>query len=96
MAYPFAPTPTYREFKARLQSEFDCKFVKLEGELIDPQGRKRPVYYFERFVNGKPVRVAAPDLTDDTCILFSVMRSVCTRLDIPASAFGLNLGWVVQ
>jgi hypothetical protein len=93
MAYPFAPTPTYGEFKARLQAEFDCKLLKLYGKLIDPGGQERSVYYFARTVNGQEIRVAAPDLTDDTTILFSVMRSICTRLNIPASAFGLDLGW---
>lgn len=94
MAYPLAPALSYADFKVRLEKEFDCKLVKLDGKLIDPQGAGHTVHYFERKIGTKVLRSAAPDLSDDTILLFSVMRSVCAKLDIPAEAFGLDLGWV--
>lgn len=93
MAYPFAPAVSFAELKARLQREFACRYLRLDGRLIDPDGKERPVYYFERDLgDGNTARATAPDLADDDRVLFSVIRSLCARLKIDPDAFGLNLG----
>lgn len=94
MAYPFTAAIHYGEFKDRIAREFDVTTVRLRGTLIDPQGAVHDVYYFERRVGDRVLRAPVPDLPDDTIVLFSVMRSVCARLEISARAFGLELGWV--
>ena len=92
MAYPFAPCPSFAELKARLAKEFDCKYLQLEAQLVDPQGHQRHVFYFERTVDGETIRVVAPDLPDDEIVIYSVTRSICNRLKVDPAAFGLDLG----
>ena len=92
MAYPFSKVPLYGEVKARLEKEFACKYVKVDGKLVGPDGKAHDVYYFERAVKGKILRVNAPDLSDKEYILWSVLRSLCTRLDVDLKAFGLDIG----
>ena len=92
MAYPFAKVPLYGEVKQRLEKEFGCTFKKADGKLIAPDGSEHDVYYFERTVKEKTLRAAAPDLTDKDFVLWSVLRSLCARLEIDPTAFGLNLG----
>lgn len=92
MPYPFAPSLTYGEFKARLGSEFGCTFEKLEGRIVDQDGDEHDVYYFSRDVSGEIFTASAPDLSNDTMLLFSVIRSICARLRIPPESFGLDLG----
>ena len=92
MAYPLAKAITYAELKDRLQKEFSCKFLKADGKLTDPEGREHEVRYFERVVEGKTLQVSAPDLADDDRVLYSVIRSLCSRLHIDPTVFGLTLG----
>jgi hypothetical protein len=91
-AYPFTPAIKYAALKERLQAEFNCKLLKVEGKIKDLQGGEHDVYYFERSHEGKVYRAAAPDLADETPVLYSVIRSLCTRLHIEPAKFGLNLG----
>jgi hypothetical protein len=92
MAYPFAKVPRYGELKRRFEKEFDCVHLKAEGTLKDSQGNEHVVYYFERVVGGKTLQANTPDLKDDERVLWSVVRSLCARLDIDPAAFGLDLG----
>jgi hypothetical protein len=92
MAYPLAKVPTYAEFRGRLEKELYCKHLKADGKLKDPQGNEHDICYFEREVSGKTLRVAAPDLKDDEHVLWSVVRSVCNRLQVDLAAFGLDIG----
>jgi hypothetical protein len=91
-AYPFAPAPKYAALKERLQKEFGCKLLKVEEKIKDLQGVEHDVYYFERKHKGKTYRAVAPDLPDDTFVLYSVVRSLCARLRIDPANFGLTLG----
>lgn len=91
-AYPFTPTFQYAVLKERLQKEFDCKLLKLDGQIIDLKSVAHDVYYFEREVDGKKYRAVAPDLPDDEWVLYSVTRSLCARLRIDPANFGLDLG----
>ncbi len=59
--------------------------------LLDPDGNAHEVYYFERVV-GKRTLYAPADLTDDTMLTPSVLRSICNRLRVPLARFGLVLG----
>ncbi len=92
MAYPFAKALTFAEFKDRLAKEFGCTYIKLDVKLKDPEGKEREVYYFERTVEGQVLRVVAPDLVDGARVLYSVVRSICGKLQIDPAAFGLVLG----
>jgi len=91
-AYPFAKAPTYAEMKERLQNEFECKLLKVEGKIRDLQGVEHDVYFFERTLHNKTYRAVAPDLKDDDRVLYSVTRSLCNRLRIDPANFGLVLG----
>ena len=92
MAYPFAPCPTFAEFKARLAEAFNCKYLELEGKLVDPQGNQWHVFYFERTTNGEVLRIPARDLPDTERVIYTVTRRICNRLKIDPAAFGLDLG----
>lgn len=91
MAYPFVRYPSFREFKEILQKEFDCHYEKLDGVLVDPNNVQHEVSYFRR-VLGKKTLLAPVDLSDDTMLTPSVLRSICTRLKVPLERFGLLLG----
>jgi hypothetical protein len=91
-AYPFAKAPTYAELKERLAKEFGCELHEVQGKIVDLQGIQHAVHYFERAVDGKRYRAAAPDLKDDERVLYSTTRSLCSRLRIDPAEFGLVLG----
>ena len=91
-AYPFTPTCKYAALKERLEKEFGCKLLKVKGKIRDLQGVEHDVYYFERKHQGKTYREVAPDLPDEEFVLYSVIRSLCARLRIEPSKFGLDLG----
>lgn len=92
MAYPFSKVPLYGEVRQRLEKEFGCKYTKAEGRLVGPEGKEHEVYYFERILKDKTLRAHAPDLTDKDYVLWSVLRSLCSRLEVDAKAFGLDIG----
>lgn len=79
--YPMAKAPTFRELRDRLQKEFDCEIRN------DPNGCE----YIERHLNGKVLTypLAYEDL-DDRIGLW-VVKSICRRLKIESSNFGLTL-----
>jgi hypothetical protein len=72
-------------------TEFGCEYKKADAVYEDEQGNKHSVYYFERRV-GEHVRTAAAEYPDDEHLTFSVIRSICARLQIDPGAFGLELG----
>jgi hypothetical protein len=92
VAYPFAKVPLYGVVKQRFEKEFGCKYLKAPGTLVGPDGKEHAVYYFERTLKDKTLRASAPDLSDKEYVLWSVLRSLCARLDIDPAAFGLDLG----
>lgn len=88
MAYPFTPLPTADEFIKRLAEDFDCEY-KSEDVLVND--RTFTIKYFERNSNGTK-ETCSIQLRDDTSPLPpSVVRSVCTKLNINPSSFGLHL-----
>ena len=92
MAYPFVKYPSFAEFKKILKEEFSCDYKKLaQATLVDPDGIDHEVFYFER-QEGNTILVAAVDLTDDTMLTPSLLRSICSRLHVPVQHFGLTLG----
>ncbi len=92
MAYPFAKVPLFGEVKQRFEKEFGCKYCKADGTLKGPDGKEHEVYYFERAIKGQVLRANAPDLNDKDYVLWSVLRSLCSRLQIDPATFGLDLG----
>jgi hypothetical protein len=91
VAYPFSKVPLYGEVKQRLEKEFGCKYLRADGKLVGPDKREHAVYYFERVLKNKTLRASAPDLGDKDHILWSVLRSLCARLEVDLAAFGLDL-----
>jgi hypothetical protein len=91
VAYPFVKFPSFREFRKILQDEFACEYKKLDGVLVDPDGSDHEIFYFQRVV-GKKTFLAPVDLTDDTILTPSVLRSICARLRVPVEHFGFTLG----
>jgi len=83
--------PSLGEFRAILEKEFDCKYKKLDGVLVDPDGKEHEVYYFERKIGKKTLFVPA-DVPDDNVLTPSVLRSLCSRLQISLDRFGFILG----
>ena len=92
MTYPFSKVPLFGEVRQTLENKFGCKYCKAEGTLKGPDGKEHEVYYFERVVKGQTLRANAPDLTDKDHVLWSVLRSICSRLQIDPAVFGLTLG----
>lgn len=93
MAYPFAPCPTFAQFKARLEAEFHCQYKTLERCLRDPHGNTHSVHYFEREASPEDVRHAVVEINrEDIIVVYSVIRSICSKLGIDHSVFGLTLG----
>ena len=91
MAYPFVKFPSFGEFRKILEDEFACEYKQLDGVLVDPDGNDHDVFYFERTV-GKKTLLAPADLSDDTILTPSVLRSICSRLAVPVERFGFTLG----
>lgn len=91
MAYPFMPFPTFADFKARLETEFGCRFV-IGDDLCDGDGDSQPITYFEREVDGKVVRCVVSVAGEETRVATLFIRNVCKRLKIAPKEFGLELG----
>ena len=91
MPYPMIPWPTFAEFRDRLVSEFQCEYKELPDSLALATNDPEPVWYFERAVGDIPRRYAV-FIADDEPVPPSVIRSICARLKVDPSAFGLHLG----
>lgn len=91
MAYPFTQIPTFLELKDRLVSEYDCAISELEEQV---NGDDHTIFYVERSINGTTKKCVIDKLDDSERITYSVIRTICTRLDIDPSDFGLPLGFV--
>ena len=88
MAYPFQPALTLGEFVARAVAEFGCALEVAARDPVGPRGPTR-IRYLQR---GSSSFVVLPGtMTDDDVLTPTVLRSLCERLGIPASAFGLTL-----
>lgn len=91
MPYPFVKLPTFGEFRAVLEEEFDCEYKQLDQmSYEDPQGAKHPIFYIERKV-GQEVYLAAVDVRDNDVVQLTLLRSICGRLRIRLERFGLHL-----
>lgn len=93
MAYPFAAAPNVGEFKTRLFNEFGCEY-KIESEVLNEEGLPLQIGYFKRDVNGKVLKCAV-DLKqfsqDEIIVSLPVVKSICSRLNIPVQHFGYTL-----
>ena len=76
-----------------MEKEFGCEHKSLKDCLKDEAGSMHSIGYFERKLGANDVRTAVIEISEDTeMVLFSVIRSVCSRLGIDPKAFGLDLG----
>lgn len=89
MAYPFIQMPTLGEFVARVISEYQAQIKE-----IDISGPRGPVKVRVLIRTGKDTKTkiaVIPDLKDGEYLIPTVLRSLCTQLDIPPKDFGLYL-----
>ena len=93
MAYPFVQLPTFEEFIARVTSkEFGCTFETVESPMIHDETDAISIHFLKRIVNGDARNYVIYHSDFQDRMTFSVLRSICERLEIPVSAFGLTLG----
>ena len=93
MAYPFVQQCTFGEMIGRLKDEFDCEYETVAAPMLvdGDEDQCVPIHFFKRTIEGK-TRTHALYIHDyEDRVQFSVVRSICDRLDIPRSAFGLTL-----
>jgi len=86
-AHPFAPQPTFSEFK-RVLAEYGCEYTNLECRLDSQAFYTVP--YFERDMGGRKLRCVAI-FEDDDRVQPADIRRICRTLEVPASLFGLDL-----
>ena len=91
MAYPMIKWLSFVEFRSKLISEFQCKYLELPHSLAIAGSAPEPIKYFERIVDGTPRRYAV-SIADEESIPPSIIRSICARLKVDPAAFGLHLG----
>lgn len=91
MPYPLVQVPTFAEFKKRLADEFGCEF-KSETVQSRNNGTFFVAPYFERIVHGKQLTYSVSIENEDDRVTLHLIRSVCRRLEMDMSAFGLNPG----
>lgn len=93
MAYPFIKFPTFGEFRDRAVKEYGCQYRRInDAKLVDQSGNAHDLFEFVREVEGKKLFVSPQNLTDETVLTPSVLRSLCARLRIPVEDFGMTLG----
>jgi len=91
LPYPFAPLPTFAEFRRILIQEFGCEF-KQEFQIINEVNDSYPVTFFERDMDGEVLTyvVVFPD-DENERISLTLLRSILERLRIDPRRFGLEL-----
>jgi hypothetical protein len=89
VAYPFGGLPTLRAFieKAR---ELGIEVKTSKEPAIGPRGEE--TFRYMQRPGGVPVIL--PHIAEDERLTHVVLANLCRRLDIPASAFGLTLGFI--
>jgi hypothetical protein len=93
MTYPFVQLPTFAEFIGRLTSkEFGCSFETVDNPMTDGYGECHSIHFLRRLIDGEERTYAIYIEDFGERISFSLLRSVCARLSIDSSAFGLTLG----
>ena len=80
MPYPFASLPTFGDLKQRLENDFQCTFKTKDG-----------ISFFERTVEGEVIRVVVDDEDVHGRVLLSHVGTICRRLKVNPSSFGLTL-----
>jgi len=89
LAYPLAQCPTFKELKDILEKKYGCQYKK--GNAIK-NNKPCAIFYFERVIDGSVMQCSIDSYDDEERIVFPVIRSVCRRLKINPSIFGLTLG----
>lgn len=90
MGYPFVQFPTFREFRERLENEYNCSFESLERTINN--GEIITIFFFVRIIGDRQLRCSIQNFNDDDRIKPSVLRSICERLEIDPIVFGFTLG----
>lgn len=86
-AYPFAPMLTLGEFVRIVTTKYDG--VLKESTITGPKGTAS-VRRLIRHVSSLHI-ADLPGISDNTMLSWTVIRSLCNRLDIPVAEFGLEL-----
>lgn len=87
MAYPFVQMPTLDEFVDKALT-LGCREHSFEGRVVGPRGPVRV-----RCLKGnRNIICVLPDIDGDERLTPTVLRSLCNRLAIDVSHFGLHLG----
>lgn len=89
-AYPFSPMPTLGEFIRQACDEFDAKLTNADITIQGPEGIFTPEV-LERNIANKKLKVVLPYLDETDRLTPHQVLSLCRRLQIDSSIFGLNL-----
>lgn len=90
-AYPFTPSPSFKDFKDRLIEKYGCICTDWRLDHDDEPGVAN-LTRIERDVPGIGPVFYMLDLDPYERVGFDTIRSVCACLDIPPGEFGLHLG----
>ena len=88
MPYPFAPSPSWDEFKEQLR-RLGVSFIEEEGLL--PGGEVIKAQYFEHVLDGRKLRCEVTISDGEELLTPSMILYVCRRLAISPALFGLEL-----
>lgn len=90
MAYPFVQMPTLGEFIQRACREYGCAHEQEMVVLVGPDGETR-VSTLSHGEDGEKRTVVLPFRNHDERLAPHTLRSLCRRLGLPLSDFGLVL-----
>lgn len=91
MPYPFARALTFSDFKELLIKDYGCQWKTTEA-LNGETNEKIVVTYLELQINGQTLEYPISIENENEFLMWSVIRSICRRLQIDPSSFGLTLG----
>lgn len=91
--YPMGPAPTFGQVKDRLIQDFDCRYKKLEVNIIfeEEEFGDEEIPYIERDTDIGTVQYPAI-MTDGERMNPMILRGLCNALKIDPREFGLYLG----
>jgi hypothetical protein len=90
LAYPFTYLQTVAEFRNRLIQEYNCQ-LKTTAAKDKETGQDFNAPYMERTIDGEVLQCSFFFEDDNERPLWSVVRSICRRLRIDPSSFGITL-----
>ena len=80
---------TLREFLAKAESEYGCRLRRNFVHLTDGDGKNFQLSRLER--PDLNLSVTLPDIPLDNKLTGTILRNLCTRLNLPPADFELDL-----